>query len=261
VTTRHQNSGRVRGRTLVVPVTARRRELAERLARDGARVLEIECIAIAPTLDGGALRSAAAAWCTGEYDWMAVTSRNAAAGLAAAAEAQGLALGAVNTPVAVVGEATRRECADLGLRIGLVPAKADAQGLAEAFPKGSGRVLAPLGNRASQTLPDRLTAKGWTVDAVEAYRTVDGPGLSMEARRSLIDGSADALLLTSASVAERVRRDLGSDSVHPHTAIIAMGPSTARAAEHSGLAPSIVASTPSYDGILEALSTALEERP
>lgn len=251
--------GRFPGVRIVVPVTAQRRELAERLESEGALVLEVECIAIAPTLDEDRLREVAAAWCAGEYDWMAVTSRNAVAGLASAAAARGLSLDSVSTPVAVVGDATRRACSEARLRIGLMPEVGAAEGLVEAFPHGSGRVLAPLGNLASDTLATGLAAKGWDVDAVEAYRTVDGPGLTVEARAALIDGAADALVLTSASVAERIRRDLGEAAIGPAIAVVAIGASTARAAEEHGLRTTIVAGRPSYDGILEALATVLEE--
>jgi uroporphyrinogen-III synthase len=259
VNAEREPSDRVVGARVVVPVTVERRELAERLASAGAHVLAVECIRIVPARDEARLHSAAVAWRAGEYDWVVVTSRNAVAGLERAAAGLAIAGDAPATPVAVVGEATRGACEQAGWRIGLVPKREDAEGLVTAFPEGTGRVLAPLGNRAAPTLAKGLRAKGWTVDAVEAYRTVDGAGLTAAARAALIEGSADAVVLTSASVADRIRRDLRGDAIHPRTVIVAMGASTARAAEEQGLPPSIVASRPSYDGILEALATALEE--
>ena len=63
------------------------------------------------------------------------------------------------------------------MTVALRPAgQQSAAGLVAEFPHGAGRVLAPLGNLAGDVLDAGLTRKGWTVDAVEAYRTVDGPG-------------------------------------------------------------------------------------
>jgi uroporphyrinogen-III synthase len=247
------------GARVVVPVTAQRRELAERLREHGAIAIEAELIVIAPTSDPGALVAAAQQWCAGAYDWMAVTSRNAVAALARVARASGLGIGSVPYPVATVGEASRRACAEHGLTIGLVPSREDARGIVDAFPEGSGRVLAPLGNLASSVLPEGLRAKGWEVDVIEAYRTVDGPGLSVEARTSLVDGTADAVILTSASVAQRLRRDMDDLPLHTHVKVVAIGETTARAATDVGLRPSVVSAMPTYDGILEALAVVLEE--
>jgi uroporphyrinogen-III synthase len=249
----------LRGARVVVPVTADRRELAERLGSLGAVVLEAECIAIAGAIEPSAVTDAVERWCSHGYDWMAVTSRNAVTALARAASDAGLELGSVSTPVATVGEATRRACREAGLTIGLVPTREDAAGIVEAFPEGHGRVLAPLGNLASALLPEGLRAKGWTVDVVEAYRTVDGPGLAAAVREALTEGTADALVLTSASVAERVRSDMGEATLPAHVRVVAIGSTTARAAKELGLTPAIVAAKPNYDGILEALAVVLEE--
>lgn len=247
------------GKVIVVPVTAQHRELADRLLALGADVFEAECIRIEPPSDPAPLRQAVEAWGAGEYDWLAVTSRNAVSFLASGAAHAGVELSSVGTPVAAVGEATRKACSRIGLRIELVPQREDALGLAEAFPEGAGRVLAPLGNLAAAGLAEGLRAKGWTVDEVEAYRTVDGPGLTADAREALATGTADALVLTSASVARSVRRSLGETSVHPSVAIVAIGPTTAAGAAQARLDPTGMAARPSHDGILEALAAALKE--
>lgn len=254
-----RQGGAFDGRRVVVPVTAARRELAERLRALGAVPLEVECIAIEPPADPAPLRAAVERWAAGEYRWVALTSRNAVSSVARTAREAGVDLVASGTPVAAVGDATRRACADIGLDIALMPAQEDAAGLAAAFPPGPGRVLAPLGSLASPALGDGLRAKGWSVDEVEAYRTVDGPGLTSAAREALVDGAADALVLTSASVARSVRRGLGDAAVHPRVTIVAIGASTAAAADDVRLPPARTALRPSHDGILEALATAFEE--
>src|SRR5690606_10353427 len=170
----------------------------------------------APPTDEPALADAAARWCAGQYAWMAVTSRNAVLALARAAEAAGVALADAQpgSQVATGGASTLGVCADVGLDVTLVPSgKQAAAGIVEDFPDaptGGGaaaRVLAPLGNLASPILSRGLSRKGWHVDEVEAYRTVDGVGPSAAVRDAIAGGEIDAIILTSASVAHRLRRD------------------------------------------------------
>ena len=245
----------------MVPVTSERKELATRLESLGADVTQVECIAIAPPGDPATFETAVASWLAGEYDWMAVTSRNAVLAMDRVARAAGGELGQPQAAVAVVGEATERVCREAGLSIALVPQRADARGLVEAFPTGFGRVLAPLGNLASPVLARGLSRKGWHVDVVEAYRTVDGPGLSAEVVSELLAGHFDAMLLTSSSVATRIRKDLGEAAIPAGTAVVAIGETTAAGARAVSLPPTAVATVASHDGILEALVSVLEDLP
>ncbi|WP_084130067.1 uroporphyrinogen-III synthase [Demequina sp. NBRC 110055] len=247
------------GKRLLVPVTAERRHLAERLAAAGAIVEEVEFIAIAESSEPERLEEAVLAWCAGDYDWMAVTSRNAVLAMDRIARRRGTSLSNAQpeAKVTTVGEATRSVCADLGLEITLVPTdKQNARGIVAEFPEGSGKVLAPLGNLASPVLERGLARKGWTVDVVEAYRTVDGDGPDPDVRQMLADGTIDAVLLTSGSVAERLAAtvpDISSDVM-----LIAIGDMTAAAARGAGLSIAATSQAPSYDGILAGLIEALE---
>lgn len=248
------------GRRLLVPVTEGRRDLSERLAALGCDVVEAECIVIAPPIDRAALESRVRRWALGEYDWMAVTSRNAVLAMDRVACAAGLRLDSGGTSVATVGEATTQVCRDLGLAVALVPHRADARGIVAEFPDGTGEVLIPRGNLAAPVLERGVASKGWTVDVVEAYRTVDGPGLTPQARKQLVEGSIDAVLLTSTSVADRISRDLAGAPIPSRTAVVAIGRTTAAGARALGLVPTVVAERPSHDGILEALAVAFKEQ-
>jgi len=244
---------------VVVPVTEGRRELADTLRALGAIVTEGEFIAIEPTADPAALDAAASRWCDGHYAWMVVTSRNALGALEAAATLAGSALSTPMPParLAVVGEATARASRDLGLDVTLRPTRQQsAAGLVAEFPEGSGRVLAPLGNLAGDVLERGLVRKGWTVDAVEAYRTVDGPGLDAAAVSAVGNGTVDAVVLTSGSVARRFSAQCAH--VAPNVAIIAIGATTASSARNAGLDVATVAGTPDYEGVVAALRRAME---
>lgn len=249
----------LRGRRLLVPVTASRRQLAERLARAGAVVEEVEFIAIEPAADRAALEEATLSWCAGDFEWLAVTSRNAITAMDAIARERGMRLSAPlpTSQVATVGEATRAVCADLGLDVALVPHKRqNARGIVEEFAEGPGRVLVPLGNLAAPVLPRGLERKGWTVTQVEAYRTVDGAGVGRQLREQIESGTFDAILLTSGSVAQRLAQ-AGTD-VPEDTMIVAIGDMTAAAARGAGLTVTAVATAPSYDGIVAGLLAALD---
>ena len=247
----------LRGVRVLVPVTSRR-TLSDRLSAAGARVHAVEFIAIAPSSKPAELAVATARWCSGQYDWMAVTSRNAVAAMAELAAIAGTTLGEPQpaAQVATVGESTLEVCAEVGLAVALVPVgQATANGIVAQMPHGTGRVLAPLGNLASPALARGLTRKGWTVDSVEAYRTVDGPGLDAATAEALRAGKVDAVLLTSGSVAERFAAQCLN--VAASTRIVAIGETTAASAKASGLEVHAVAATPSYDGIVTALSAVL----
>ncbi|GIG55065.1 uroporphyrinogen-III synthase [Demequina activiva] len=249
----------LRGKHLLVPVTAQRRHLALRLAEAGAIVEEVDFIAIAPTEDLEALEEATLSWCAGDFDWMAVTSRNALAAMERIARARGVSLSAPlpDAQVATVGEATRGVCEEMGLEVAMVPqGRQNARGIVEEFPDGPGKVLVPHGNLAAPVLPRGLERKGWSVTTVEAYRTVDGSGVGRQLREEIEDGRFDAILLTSGSVAERLA---ASGALVPEeTAVVAIGDMTAAAARAAAVPVTSVATAPSYDGIVAGLLAALD---
>lgn len=226
-----------------------------RLAALGARVDEVEFIAVVPPADPQALRDATIAWCDGDYDWLAVTSRNAVIAMRRIAERAGrtLAEPLPAAAVATVGEATRGVCADAGLAVTLVPSERhDARGIVAEFPEGAGRVLVPVGDLAAPVLARGLARKGWHVDSVEAYRVADGPGITADLARDLAAWEFDAVLLTSGSVAERYAPHAAPADAD--TLVVAIGRTTAASAKAAGLAVHAVAEVPSYDGILAQLT-------
>lgn len=259
------------GARIVVPVTAGRRELADRLRALGAHVTEREFIEIEPAEDPDALRAAAQRWCDGDYDWLVVTSRNALNALAAAANDAGRTLDEPmpTRQLAVVGDATARAAAELGLGAALRPSgQQSAAGLVTEFPTApstgarsgvpasGARVLTPVGNLAGDVLTRGLTRKGWTVDAVEAYRTVDGPGLGAEDVEAVAAGGLDAVVLTSGSVARRFAAQC--HRVAPGLRLVAIGTTTASAVREAGCEVASVAATPDYEGVVDALRRAME---
>jgi len=228
--------------------------LSQSLRLAGATPIEVDFIAIEPSADAGALERAVRAWCGGEYAWMAVTSRNAVLAMDAVANAFHGSLADPIPParVAVVGDATRVVCESRGVPVALVPATATGSGLAAGFPSGDGRVLVPVGDKASAVLAKGIENKGWTVTSVEAYRTVAGLGPTPEQVESLAAGEVDAVVLTSGSMATQLASTCRT--IHSSTTMVAIGPTTAAAAKAAGLKVAAVADRPTYGALIDALS-------
>ena len=204
--------------------------------------------------DGGAgLERAAAELAQGRYDWVVFSSPNAVAALLDRlpdARAFGQA------GLAAMGPGTADALKAWRLVPDLVPERAIAEGLLEAFPDPPGpgsRVLLPRAAEGRDVLPDGLTAAGWDVDSVVAYRTVRVP--MTEADRVTV-ASADAVCFASASAVKGFLDAAGGLDVVPPV-VVCIGPSTAAAAATAGLAVTAIAGQHTIPGLIDALIRAL----
>ena len=236
-------------RVVVTRARAQASALVSALREAGAEVVHLPTIEIVDPVDGGRSLAEAAA-CVGGYDWVTFTSANAVERLFAHL-GDARALG--GTQVAAVGEATAAALAVRGIVADIVPDRAVAEALVDAFPPASRcparRVLVPQAAAARPTLSTGLEAKGWLVDVVEAYRTAP----VVQAPQSLAAAAeADAVAFTSASTVDHFVDAAGAAAVPPVVACI--GPVTAEAARRRGLSVSIVAAEASVDSLVEALA-------
>jgi uroporphyrinogen-III synthase len=163
--------------------------------------------------------------------------------------------------VAAVGPATADALRLAGVEPDLTPAEHSAQGLVEEFATGRGRVLFPCANLAPDTIAAGLEEKGWTVERVEAYRTV--PAAAPEP--ALLDrvAAADAIAFTATSSVQAFAALTGPDGapvpVPPH--VVCVGPTTAAAARALGMANVFEAWGASAEGMVRELVDALGHRP
>lgn len=228
---------------VVVPRAAHQAgALSERLRAAGLEPVEIPVIAIdEPDDSGEALRSALAN--LDSYDWLVVTSTNAASRIVAPAS---------RTKVAAIGPGTADALCRAGVTVDLVPCRNVAEGLLSEIPAGPGRVLLPQADRARPVLARGLREKGWTVDAVVAYRTVP-----VEPPRDLLNAamSADAIAFTSASTVTSYFESAGSDAVP--AVVVCIGPVTAEAARAAGIDVTAVAEPHTLDGLVAAVASAV----
>jgi uroporphyrinogen-III synthase len=128
-----------------------------------------------------------------------------------------------------------------------------AESLLDAFPDGPGRVLLPRAAVARDALPAGLTARGYTVDVVEAYRTAVG----RPAPEALVAAAgAHAVTFTSSSTVTNYLAVAGDLPVPPVVACI--GPITADTARAAGLAVDVVATEHTIEGLVQALVETFE---
>ncbi|WP_243837146.1 uroporphyrinogen-III synthase [Curtobacterium sp. PhB25] len=196
-----------------------------------------------PPLDCGPLDRAVAR--LAGYAWVVVTSATAVTVLAE--RVTGLPSG---VRVAAVGEPTARAARAAGWVVDLVPEQASAAALVDALPDTDGTVLFPRSEIAAPTLVDGLRARGIDVDDVVAYRTV-GTGDEPIA----LDAVADAVLVTSGSVAREIARRM--TPLDPRTLVACIGPGTAADARAAGLPVHVVGPTRSAEALLDAVVEAL----
>lgn len=209
------------------------------LEEAGAEPVLMPLIDIVTPTDGGAgLRNALDR--LADHDWLVVASPNGAMRVGAAVADP------VNSCVriAAVGATT----GDALPRVDLVSARQGAEGLVEAFPDGTGRVLVVQAEGGARTLVDGLTARGWTVHRVDGYAT---RAVVPTAAQQLAVFRADAVLFASGSAAVSWVDTFGT-STPP--IVVAMGPQTAADAERAGLKVQVIAADHSLAGMLHALA-------
>ncbi len=223
--------------------------LSELLRDLGARPIEVPTIRIDPAPDGGAaLDRAAQRLREGRYDWVVFSSANAVEALLARLP-DARSFGA--TRLAVVGPGTAEALASWRLAADLVPARAVAEALLEAFPDPpptGGQVLLPRAAAGRDVLPDGLAASGWEVDAVMAYQTV---GLTLTPAERAAAAGADAICFASASAVHSFVAAAGLEALPPVVACI--GPTTAAAATSAGVDVTAVAEEHTLPGLVAAL--------
>lgn len=241
------------GATIVVAApspSALAGRLADAIRDAGGRVVAIATSVLVPAGDGGAALGAAAAD-LGRFDWIAFASVTAVAAVADHVR-DGRAFGAAR--VAAVGPATAAALNEhFGVVADLVAARSTGDDLATALgdaPDLGSSILVPQAAQARPELVDGLRARGWNVEAVEAYRAEAAP--PPDDRVLAQARVADAVVFTAPSSVDALVTLL--DGAAP-AAAVAMGPTTAAAAASAGVAPGRLA-TPehaSVKGLVAAL--------
>jgi uroporphyrinogen-III synthase len=221
--------------------------LRVRLEAQGATVVEVPTIQIAPPSDPAPLQAALAR--VGTFSWIAFTSGNAVEAVGDALQGPLPRIG-----IASVGPSTSTRILQVfGRGADLEPRSAfKAEGLLAAFAEhglaGGESVLLPVSDRARLVLREGLERLGARVESVVAYRTLIPEGLR-EALAAALATPFDLVVLASPSAVEGFCR-----APDPGSAPVAvLGPVTAEAASSAGLDVRLVAQPPTLEGLVQGI--------
>lgn len=234
----------IAGRRVVVTREPERAgPLIDALRAAGAEPVLIPAIATEPPRDGGEALDRALAT-SGRFDWLLFTSAAAVRAVGRRADA--------GVRVGVVGSATATAAGAGGIDVSVVAPEGDssAAGLARTLLEddpGPRTALVPASDIARPELPAALRAAGWTVDVVEAYRTVVVP--VDDAAAELASG-CDAIIFMSPSAVE------AWFDRHLPSVVVSIGPTTSAAVRAGGARRVVEAAERSTDGVLAALAAA-----
>ncbi len=193
-----------------------------------------------------------------EFDWLVLTSANAAHVIGERLKHLGLTVDALRgTQVAVVGPSTAEAARQLGLEVSLMPeqyvGEALAAALAPLVPRK--RVLLVRAAAARDVVPATLTAAGAEVTVADAYRTVV-PADAGDRARVIFGGHSlpDAVVFTSGSTVTHLLDVLSSAvlSLPSSVACVSIGPVTTAALHDAGLLVAAEAKSASLDAVVQA---------
>ncbi|MHB8878368.1 MAG: uroporphyrinogen-III synthase [Myxococcaceae bacterium] len=241
-------------RVLVTRPRERSRELCFLLEDEGAQVLSVPFLELSPPDDPRPLEAAAEQ--IHRYAWVLFASPSAAQALVEAVREAGTLERLAKVKVGVVGPATARAAAALGLEVSLVAAVGTGLGLFEAMQgalRPEDEVLLPVAQEGRRELCDELEAAGVRVARVVAYKS-SGKSIDEATRSELARFDPNLVIFGSPRTAEAFLEATGEagKSLLARTRVVAIGPTTAAALTALGLSPAAVAERPTPPSLVEA---------
>lgn len=223
--------------------------IAAHLEAAGARVTPLFAGAIEPVRDTTALDAALRQ--ASRYDWIVLTSLSGVDVLAQRLVALGTGPDiSRHIYIAMLFPATALARQLAATPLHLVPATALADDIEASLRELAGKKLLLLrAEHLHGTLAESLRWRGAEVDEISAYRmvahAVDTPSL----RQVLAPAGTDAIICTSAVMAEGLLAGLAALDRRPSEALrsvplICLDPAAAAALRRAGLAPAVVVSSP-----------------
>jgi uroporphyrinogen III methyltransferase/synthase len=237
-------------RVVVTRASHEAEELARPLRELGADVILLPLIGIAPPVDPGPLRQAAAH--ANDYDWIIFTSKNA---VSAFAPEMPESCKPVRARIGTIGTATREAAEKLGFSVSITPAEYVAESLLEAFSAedlDARRVLIPSAAVTRDIVPTELRKRGAHVDVVEAYRNVMPSEAVEQAALIFREPYPDWVCFASSSAVENLIELIGVEPLR-RTKIATIGPITSNTVRKHGLNVSAEAGIHTMRGLVDVL--------
>ena len=196
-----------------------------------------------------------------EFDWIVLSSGNGLGYFRRGVEARGRSLKSLDAEFAVVGPATARALASLGVEATVVAEVATAEGLADQLvPRvdENDRVLLVRPEVSRPLLAERLTQTGCDLHSVPFYRNRPAHNLS-EVADACDAGQFDIALFGAPSAFEHLYVASGPEAcdIFSDIALVAIGGVTAAAIRDRGLEVAAVASAPTAEAIADAVERAI----
>lgn len=230
-------------RVLVTRPRGQADALVDRLTGEGAEVVTLPTIEIAPPAEPARFDDALAR--LAQYDWVIFTSVNGVAALCDGLLARGGDIRSLaRARLAAIGSETAAALRARLLQPAVVPADYRAEGLLEALAAedlNGLRILLPRAAGARAVLPEQLTARGASVDEVIAYQAVLPAAAEGARLRALVANDALAVVtFTSSSTVRNFVTLVGEDLLatmrqRERPVVACIGPVTAATAREYGL--------------------------
>lgn len=235
-------------------------DLREQIISFGAVPFEVPTMSVEPPRTPQQMERAIHGLVAGRYEWLVCTSLNAVRAIRERFEEYGLdARSLSGIKIAAIGEDTVSALIAMGVRPDLVPEEEQTTAsLLEEWPQFDSindpinRIFLPRADIATDTLVAGLTALGWEVEDVTAFRTVRAAPPAVETREAIKSGGFDAVIFTSSST---VRNLVGiAGKPHPTTIIACIGPATAKTAQEHGLRVDVLPEEATITALANALA-------
>jgi uroporphyrinogen-III synthase len=243
-------------RVLVTRAAGQASKLSEALRALGAEPVEVPVLEIVAPESYAPLDNALEH--LDRYDWLILTSANAAQALLDRAAHLGIRLDKMVTlKVAAIGPGTASAIQKTKLAIAVLPEVHVAEGLVSSLGNqvADKRVLLARAALARDVIPDALRAAGAEVGVVDAYRNVlpeDAP----EALRAALAKGMDAVTFTSSSSVMHLREAAEKAGIaFPFAGVpaISIGPITSATLREQGWEPAAEAQRSDLPGLVEAV--------
>ena len=245
-------------RVLVTRPREQAADLADTLTALGAEVLVAPLIRIAPPADPEPLRRAASD--IGSFDWVVLTSANAAEHFGEAVSAiHGSGPLPQRVRVCAIGPATAARLGSHGFAADVVAEESRAEGAVIALTAAESmqgrRVLVPRADIGRDQIARALAAEGAEVIEVIAYRTIAENSVPDAVGQALSAGRIDVVVFTSGSAVRSFAAIFGADTsaVLGRTAVAVIGPTTADVARQAGIQVTIQPETHTVPALVDAI--------
>ncbi len=202
-----------------------------------------------------------------EFDWIVFTSVNGVHALLGRLWKSGRDMRAFgNARLATIGPSTAAALEKYSLRADLIPAEFRAEALArELSPHVAGKkVLWARASRGRDVLPVELAKVGATLTQLVVYQNRDLDQLPSSSLQQIERGELDWIGLSSPSIARNLARLLTDDAKNwlgNKTKLASISPVTSAAAREVGLPINVEATDYTWEGLFDAMKTAIADKP